>query len=71
MAKKKTELTFTNAQILEWKRKAEKWDALGAKIGKYYATEEDDDFDEDFEKEADNNGLIGIGELAASAFGYL
>lgn len=69
MAKKAT--TYTDKQIQEWKRKAEKWDALAAKIGKYYATEEDDDYDEDFEKEADNNGLLGIGELAASAFGYL
>lgn len=67
MAKKKTELTFTNAQIREWKKKAEKWDALEEKISKFYAEPEDEDYDEGM----DESGLIGIGEVAASAFGYL
>lgn len=71
MAKKNTELTFTNAQILEWKKKAEKWDTLDKGISRYYAEPEDDDYDEAFAETADSEGLIGIGELAATAFGYL
>lgn len=43
-------------------KKADKWDKLDEKIGKFY---EDDSEDE-------NEGDLGdIGELAASAFGYL
>lgn len=41
------------------KIKAEKWDLLDAEIGEVYEDEEDVD------------GLISIGEAAASAFGYL
>lgn len=66
MAKKK-ENKPTEKQIAEWKRKAEKWDALDEKIAKYYAEPEDEDYDEGM----DESGLIGIGEAAASAFGYL
>lgn len=62
---------ITAADIEAWKSKAEKWDALDAKISKYYQSPEDEDYDADFEKEADENGLIGIGEAAAAAFGYL
>jgi len=48
-----------------WKAKAAKWDALGEKIAKYYPDgEEEEKFD-------DSEGLIGIGEAAATAFGYL
>ncbi|MEE6129132.1 hypothetical protein V2E39_17155 [Chryseobacterium arthrosphaerae] len=50
--------------ILKSLEKARKWDELDSKISKYYP--------EDSEKENDvDDGLIGIGEAAASAFGYL
>ncbi|WP_254562170.1 hypothetical protein [Dyadobacter diqingensis] len=42
--------------------KAAKWDALEERIGKFYESDEDD------EPEGD---LCDIGEIAASAFGYL
>jgi hypothetical protein len=59
---------FTNEQILLWKEKAEKWDALRDEISKYYSENDDEDKDEDFD---DSMGLIGIGEKAAVAFGFL
>ena len=43
--------------------KAAKWDALDAKIGAFYS--------EDISPEDDEAGLLGIGEIAAGAFGYL
>lgn len=61
----------TPKQIQEWKEKAEKWDALDKEISKYYREPEDEDYDEAFAKVADENGLLGIGEVAATAFGYL
>jgi hypothetical protein len=57
----------TEKQIAEWKAKADKWDKLEEKISKFYAEKGDDDYDEG----ADESGLIGIGEVAASAFGFL
>jgi len=57
----------TPAQIKEWKAKAQKWDALEEKISRFYAEPEDDDYDAGL----DESGLIGIGEAAACAFGYL
>ena len=57
----------TEKQIAEWKAKADKWDALDKKIAKYYAEPDDEDYD----KSLDESGLIGIGEAAAIAFGYL
>jgi hypothetical protein len=55
MAKKKAS---TEKQISEWKRKAEKWDALNEKISKYYAEPEDEEYD----AALDDSGLLGIGE---------
>lgn len=55
------------AIISDVKDKADKWDALEEKIGKYYAEPEDEDYDKDM----DESGLIGIGETAARAFGFL
>lgn len=49
------------------KEKSAKWDALEEKISKYYAEPEDEDYDKDM----DESGLIGIGETVARAFGFL
>lgn len=55
--------------ILPFKNKAEKWDELDEKIGKFYENESDDDEEnEDFDDEGD---LGDIGEISAIAFGYL
>lgn len=48
-----------------YQKKSEKWDALDDKIAKCYETAEDSDEDED------GYDLISVGEIAASAFGYL
>jgi len=48
------------------KEKAEKWDALAEKIGKMYP-----ELDEDGELEETGGDLADIGEIAATAFGYL
>lgn len=50
-----------------YKVKADKWDKLDEKIAKFYPERPIDDTEEDEYDE----GLIGIGEAAASAFGYL
>lgn len=55
----------TEKQIKEWKVKAEKWDALDEKIGKYYVDENGDELEEE------GGDLCDIGEAAAIAFGYL
>lgn len=52
--------------IEEWKRKADKWDALGEKIEVLYAA--DDETGEFLEEDRD---LGDVGLAAASAFGYL
>jgi hypothetical protein len=57
----------TRKQITEWKMKAEKWDKLDAIIAKFYVDEEGDELPEDEE----GDGLISIGEAAASAFGWI
>ncbi len=58
-------MEYTKQQIEEMKQKADKWDALGAKIEKCYCNA-DGEYDE--EEGAD---LCTIGEIAASAFGWL
>lgn len=55
----------SSALVEKWRAKAEKWDALGEKIDKYYPEKE---YEEDFDG---SEGLLGIGEAAAIAFGYL
>lgn len=50
-------------ELERFKDKADKWDALDEKIGAFYG---DDVLPED-----DEAGLIGIGEIAATAFGYM
>lgn len=60
-------MEYTNEQIEEFKRKADKWDALDAKIKKCYCSV-DGGYDDPEIEDAD---LGAIGELAASAFGWL
>jgi len=62
---------YTQHEIEAFKRKAEKWDALRSKIDKCYPPEPEDEIegdDTDYNESAD---LCTIGEIAASAFGYL
>ncbi len=57
---------YTEKQIEEWKKKAEKWDDLDNAISAFYNE------DDDAEREEDDGGsLLDIGEVAARAFGYL
>jgi hypothetical protein len=48
-------------------KKAAKWDALHEKISEYYI----EPGEEGYNPMNDENGLLGIGEVAATAFGYL
>lgn len=48
------------------KIKADKWDKLDDQIAAFYPEDENGDYDEEFE-----GNLLDIGEIAASAFGYL
>lgn len=52
--------------IIDAFAKSIKWNELDEEISKYYAEEDLPDDSED-----DNDGLFSIGELAATAFGYL
>ncbi|MEZ2446085.1 hypothetical protein AB6805_30425 [Chitinophaga sp. RCC_12] len=52
-----------------WKLKAEKWDALDDKIASCYG--KDNEEGEWEESDDDNIDLCTIGEIAASAFGWL
>ena len=54
---------YTEEEIEQMRIKAEKWDVLEAKIAKFYE-------DENGEVE-DEGDLISIGEVAASAFGFI
>ena len=51
------------------KKKADKWDALGAEIEKCYCNA-DGEYDEE-NPEIEDADLCTIGEMAASAFGWL
>jgi hypothetical protein len=57
-------MDYTTEQIEQWKAKAEKWDALAARIEKYYVNE-------DGEESEEGGDLCDIGEEAAMAFGWL
>lgn len=61
---------YTEEQIQVWKSKAEKWDELEQKISAFYGNENEDG---DWEELDDDEGgdLYDIGEIAASAFGFL
>ena len=54
-------MKLTTEEYLKIKRKADKWDELDKKIGKFYPEDETED----------TGDLCDIGEAAAVAFGYL
>ena len=60
---------YTEQQIQEFKRKADKWDALEEKIAACYGKENEEGEWE--ENEDDNIDLYTIGEISATAFGWL
>jgi hypothetical protein len=62
-------MTHTAEEIQEWKIKAEKWDMLETEISKCYCNS-DGEYDED-NPEIEDADLITIGEIAATAFGWL
>jgi superfamily II RNA helicase len=51
-------------EIARLKVKADKWEALGDKIAKCYEVDDDGEF-------VNDSDLVTIGELAATAYGYL
>lgn len=62
-------MEYTKKQIGEMKNKADRWDALGAEISKCYCNT-DGEYDEE-NPEEEGADLYTIGEMAASAFGWL
>ncbi len=58
---------YTTEQIEEWKTKSDKWDKLGANIAKCYVDENGDDEN----PEIPDADLVTIGEMAATAYGWL
>lgn len=62
-------MKYTKKQIEEFKNKASKWDNLGAKIQKCYCNE-NGEYDEE-NTETENADIVTIGEIAATAFGWL
>ncbi|MGN6435965.1 MAG: hypothetical protein ACTHMM_05500 [Agriterribacter sp.] len=62
---------YTDEQIQEWKTKAEKWDALRNEIAACYVKPDESNPDEFVENDDPNVDLGTIGEIAASAFGWL
>lgn len=65
-------MKYTQGEIEQFKRKAEKWDKLDKAIGECYGYEDESgewvEYDEEDERAGD---LIIIGELAANAFGWM
>ncbi|HEX8333298.1 MAG TPA: hypothetical protein VF622_11775 [Segetibacter sp.] len=63
-------MNYTESEINEFKKKADKWDALEKQIESVYGKENAEGEWEEFD---DNEGgdLCDIGEMAAMAFGYL
>ena len=60
---------YTEVQIIIWKSKALKWDALEERISECYVTEGAEG--EMVENNDPDIDLGTIGEIAASAFGFL
>lgn len=64
-----TTTMYTEKQIETWRVKADQWDALEKRIAACYVTEgPDGEMEENTDPDID---LGTIGEIAASAFGYL
>ena len=59
-------MEYTKEEIEEFKKKADKWDALGKEIENFYFDEQGNERPDEF-----GDGLLGIGEAAAIAFGWL
>ena len=57
---------YTEEQINEFKIKADKWDALDKEIESFYIDDDGEEIPDD-----ECAGLDAIGEIAASAFGWL
>jgi hypothetical protein len=55
-------------QINKWRTKAEKWDKLEKEIAKFYTNSNGEADEENPENDGD---LADLGEIAASAFGWL
>lgn len=53
---------YTQEQIEQWKKKAEKWDKLDMKISSFYPSDDDSEEGGEFHV---------FGEAAAIAFGWL
>jgi len=66
-------MQYTAEQIEEWKKKADKWDELDDQIAKCYCNKDGEYVDEDSDDKAEieDADLCTIGEIAASAFGWL
>lgn len=64
-------MNYTEEQINAFKAKADKWDALDARISKCYFNAEGEIPDDDNDTEIPDADLVTIGEMAAGAFGYL
>ena len=62
-------MTPTNDQIQEWKKKADKWDALEEEISAVYGYIENNEWIE--YENGEGGDLCDIGEKAARAFGFL
>jgi hypothetical protein len=61
-------MEYTKEQIEQWKAKAAKWDALYRQIEKFYVNTEGEYDEENPEEQGD---LYTIGEIAATAYGWL
>lgn len=62
-------MQYTEKEIQVMKSKADKWDALGAEIEKCYCNSDGEYDDEN--SEIMGADLCTIGEMAATAFGWL
>lgn len=61
-------MEYSKEEIEKLKIKADKWDALGKEIAKCYCNSEGEYDEENPEIDGD---LVTIGEMSASAFGWL
>lgn len=59
---------YSNKQILEWKKKAERWDKLDDEVSKFYCNKEGTVDEDNPERQGD---LGDIGEVAARALNWI